>query len=264
MNINDDINYVENIIRRANSILNECVESNERWDDVKEFLANMVKTAFHAALSLCAKYSLQMEAKNIQSILAEADDLARVAEYDGTGVFDLYWGSRLYSELNIIKNLYGETTGDEIPLSLNLVIQMIRHTEYAMEAHNKYPRDETDLHKFIENILKPAYPDLLSKPPLPKPIKNFVPDTGIPSLRLLIEYKYLYSKEDASRVADEILADTAGYKSKDWVYFFLVIYEQRRLKSDTEWKDLLRQCGTAKNTWVFVIHGIPTVTDRDN
>ncbi len=257
MSINDDISYVEKIIGDADSLLNECIERNEKWDDVRDFLGNKVKTAFHAALSLCGKYSLPTEARNIERLLSEADDLAQVDEHDGTGLFYLRWGFRLQSELNIIKKLYIETTGAGIPSSLNLVVQITRQAEYTMEGLNKHPDSEKELDEFMENLFKPIYPDLLSTPTLPKPIKNFEPDTGIPSLRLLIEYKYVASKEHVKQVADEILADTAGYKSRDWAYFFFIIYEQRRFMPEEKWNDFLRQCGAAENTWVFVIHGIP-------
>jgi len=261
MSINDDINYVEKLVMNANSLLNECVDGYSKFKDEKQAIAGMVKTAFHAALSLCDKYSLPTEARNIERLLSEADDLVQVDEYDGTGLFYLHWGSRLQSELNIIKNLYVETTGVEIPSSLNLVVQIIRQAEYTMEELNKHPNSEKELDEFMESLFKSIYPQLLSTPTLPKPIKNFEPDTGIPSLRLLIEYKYVASKEHVKQVVDEILADTAGYKSKDWAYFFFIVYEQRRFMSEEKWNDFLRQCGAAENTWVFVIHGIPTVTE---
>ena len=119
-------------------------------------------------------------------------------------LYYLYWGLRLQSELSIIKKLYIETTGAGIPSSLNLVVQIIRQAEYTMEGLNKHPNSEKELDEFMENLFKPIYPDLLSTPTLPKSIKNFEPDTGIPSLRLLIEYKYVASKEQVKKVTDEI------------------------------------------------------------
>ena len=162
--------------------------------------------------------------------------------------------------LDIIQKMYGKDVIGEIPPTLDLVVRIMRQAEYTMEGLNKHPKNERELDEFMENLLKSVYPDLLPSPTLPKPIKNFEPDTGIPSLQLLIEYKYIASKEHVKRVVDEILADTAGYKSRDWSYFFFVIYEQRRFVSEGEWNNLLQKCGTAKNTWAFIIHGIPLAT----
>ncbi len=260
MSINNDIDYVKRIIKEANSVLSECVDGCGKWEDEKELAARSLKKAFSAALSLCTKYSLNTDAESIRSTLAEVDDLVRVDEYGNIGVFYLYWGARLLSHLDIIEKLYGKGFIGEFPASLDLTVQIIRRAEYAMEGLKQYHKNERELDEFIENLLRLIYPDLLTTPTLPKSIKNFEPDTGIPSLQLLIEYKYLASKEDAKRVADEILADTAGYKSGDWSYYLFIIYEQRRFVPEVEWNNLLQQCGTAKNTWTFVIPGVPLVT----
>jgi hypothetical protein len=260
MSISDDIDYIKNIIKQANLILEECVDSGSDWKDERDYAGSLLKKAFNAALSLCAKYSLTTDTQSIRSTLAEAEmnDLTKVDEYDGTGVYYLYWGARLLSHLDIIQKLYGRDVTSEFPATLDLIIRIIRQAEYAMEGLDKYPENETELDGLMENLFKPIYPDLLPTPVVTKPIKNFQPDTGIPSLQLLIEYKYVASKEDVKRIVDEVLADTLGYKSKDWVYFFFVIYERRRFMPEATWNTLLQQCGTARNTWIFVIHGIPT------
>jgi hypothetical protein len=91
--------------------------------------------------------------------------------------------------------------------------------------------------------------------PRGKAIKSFVPDTGLPPVRTLIEYKFVESAEDAKRVSDEILADTRGYVSKEWDKFIYVVYEARRVKRETEWEQLLRISGIGDNTRIIVISG---------
>ncbi len=60
-----------------------------------------------------------------------------------------------------------------------------------------------------------------------------------------------------SRVADELLADTRGYHSRDWDSFIYVIYETTRVKPEVEWKNLLRECGIDDRISVIVISGEP-------
>jgi hypothetical protein len=95
----------------------------------------------------------------------------------------------------------------------------------------------------------------MHKPPVPKAVKYFIPDTGLPSMRTLVEYKFVPSEKDASRIANEILADTRGYKSNEWDRFVFLIYETHRFRRESEWNQLLEQCGTAHNAQAIVICG---------
>ncbi len=116
---------------------------------------------------------------------------------------------------------------------------------------------EAAVHARIEAILRCVFPDLVHKPRLGKPVKNFEPDTGIPSIRTLIEYKFLSSDSQVGPVADQLLADTQGYKSKDWDSFVYVIYETQRFRSEAQWRELLRSCGVDQSTTVVVLSGHP-------
>jgi len=98
---------------------------------------------------------------------------------------------------------------------------------------------------------------LKHKPSLTKPIKNFEPDTGLPSIKTLIEFKFISDDKAAKDIAEEILADTRGYYSKEWKQFLYVIYETHRIRPESEWNELLRQCGVDDNTNVIVLCGTP-------
>lgn len=140
------------------------------------------------------------------------------------------------------------------------LLQIIRDIHYVIT--DKYlfpttPANEKDVHLRIEGILKCVFPDLKHKPSLTKQIKNFKPDTGIPSIETLIEYKFLSRREDIPKIADEILADTRGYTSRDWNHFLYVIYETNRFMPEKDWKQLLRQSSVPKNTTAIVLSGEP-------
>ena len=141
------------------------------------------------------------------------------------------------------------------------VLQILRDIHYTITNRAlfvKVPQNEKDVHIRIEGILKCVFPDLKHKPTLTKPIKNFEPDTGIPSIRTLIEYKFLSRPEDVKVVVDEVLADTRGYTSRDWSHFIYVIYETNRFRPEKEWVQLLRSSGVPENTDIVVLSGEPS------
>jgi len=140
------------------------------------------------------------------------------------------------------------------------VFQIVRDIHYVITDKAVFrttPADETDVHLRIEGILKCVFPDLKHKPTLTKQIKNFVPDTGIPSVQTLVEYKFLATAQDVPRIADEVLADTRGYTSRDWTRFLYVIYETHRFRTENQWNQLLRESGVPENTVVVVLSGEP-------
>lgn len=143
------------------------------------------------------------------------------------------------------------------------LLQIIRDIHYVITDEALFqtvPSCENDIHLRIEGILKCVFPDLKHKPSLTKHIKNFEPDTGIPSLETLIEYKYLSKKVDVPIIADQILADTRGYTSKDWNRFLYVVYETNRFRTEKDWNLFLEQSGVPKNTTVVVLSGEPAPT----
>lgn len=138
------------------------------------------------------------------------------------------------------------------------VESILRAATYPLCDPNLFdspPPDEATVHRRIEGILRCIFPVLLHKPRLVKPIKHFEPDTGIPAINTLIEYKYLSSPGQVTKMADEILADTRGYISKEWTSFIYVIYETARFRPENEWRQLLRECDIDSRTTVVVVQG---------
>jgi hypothetical protein len=143
------------------------------------------------------------------------------------------------------------------------VTEIIRATAYPItdkQLFGTVPASEDEVHRRIEGVLRCVFPDLKHKPVLTKPIKNFEPDTGLPSIRTLIEYKFVRRSADVPVIADQILADTRGYVSRDWATFLYVIYETRRFRPEHEWNALLRDCGATSSTTAIVLSGEAPLT----
>lgn len=145
------------------------------------------------------------------------------------------------------------------------LVSILRESTYAITDRRAFgtpPSGEDSFHYRIEALLRCVFPDLRHKPKLTKPIKNFEPDTGIASIETLIEYKFIDHASQVPLIADQILADTRGYTSKDWRSFVYVIYETERFKPESEWRQLLRDCEVPTNTSVVVLTGSPPAKRR--
>jgi len=162
----------------------------------------------------------------------------------------------------VVESFYPREDDTKVTKDLLQIIRDIHYVITDKDLFRTIPANENDVHLRIEGILKCVFPDLKHKPTLTKQIKNFEPDTGIPSIDTLIEYKFLSKRQDVPIIADQVLADTRGYTSRDWHRFLYVIYETHRFKTETDWNELLRQSGVPANTTAVVLSGEPTKPKR--
>ncbi|MBU2009222.1 MAG: hypothetical protein KJ624_05215 [Chloroflexi bacterium] len=165
--------------------------------------------------------------------------------------------SRLRKFLGAVEQFFPQKEPTIISKDLLQIIRDINYTITDKELFRGVPQTERDVHIRIEGILKCVFPDLKHKPALTKQIKNFEPDTGIPSIQTLIEYKFLSSAKDVPAIVEEILADTRGYASKEWGRLIYVIYETNRFWTEKAWIQMLRESGVPENTTIVVLSGEP-------
>jgi len=170
--------------------------------------------------------------------------------------------SRLRQYLHAIRSFFPQEDQTKVTKDLLQIIRDIHYVITNKALFGGAPRSESDVHIRIEGILKCVFPDLKHKPALTKSIKNFEPDTGIPSISTLIEYKFLSRSKDVPAIADQVLADTRGYVSKDWTRLLYVVYETNRFKPEKEWRQLLLQSGVPENTSIVVLSGEPLPKKR--
>lgn len=226
------------------------------FDEDKDIAGYYAESAFVAVLILLEHLNLAEVYKNV-SILFE---LAKKNGFTDSamGIDEPYIVSieKLRMIVDGISILYG--LGDSTTSEMHEIKAIIKQALYVIcdvALFKSQPKNEADVHDRIESILKCYFSDLKRKPSLTKPIKNFEPDTGIPSTKTLIEYKFVNSKKDAKLVVDQILADTNGYKSPQWKNLLFVIYETHRVLPEKDWKALLHQCELRDNYDIVVLPG---------
>ena len=257
INLEESLKEIHNLITRANEILEDNPAlGNNGYDTPEELVHYYIKTSFIHTLTLLDRLELSRTYEQVYKLFEKAAKEGFINKNMGDQGFYLIWGEEIYTFLMSIANSYNVHPFSEIILSN--VISILRSTLYSItdrKIFEQSPSSEKDVHERIEAVLRCIFPTLKNKPTITKPIKNFIPDTGLPSIRTLIEYKFISSVEDSKRVTDEVLADTRGYSGKDWDKFIFVIYETARIKPETEWNNMLSECGVPNNTKIIVLPG---------
>ena len=211
--ISSAIAAIETSIREAQRYCDKYHYENQDDGDLESF-RYYVERSFYEVLVLADKLNLRATYDLAATDFESAKNLgfSETESYEG----EIYpkWTGRVRLIADAIASSYGlaKTTQSEVQ-DLKAILKRAVYVICDTALFARAPASEADVHVRLEAILKCQYPDLKSKPSLTKPIKNFEPDTGLPSAKTLLEYKYISSTADAKRVADEILADASGYRS---------------------------------------------------
>ncbi len=175
-----------------------------------------LETAFAQMRLFLEAAGLLETLKEVQQLGADASkNWTETAFDDEVGEEFLLWGGRLYRYLSALEAVFAEP---KVSVVSKDVIEILRATQYSITDKSCFPGppvNETDVHNRIEAVLRCVFPTLLHKPQITKQIKHFQPDTGLPDIGTLIEYKFIGNAGEEKRVADEILADTRGYVSRE-------------------------------------------------
>ncbi len=105
--------------------------------------------------------------------------------------------------------------------------------------------DEKTLQEFIYPILKSQFPDLEDEMHFSSyAASKYIPDFGIPSLKLIIEAKYLRRKADWKTFQRQIHDDILGYSNSSQIYkkiIFFIYKDSHIIEPDKFRKDLIRK-----------------------
>lgn len=248
------IQSLESQLSKASMQFDEWVHTENDWYDPSWHL----ESCFLHLLIICESLNLNEFHKMIQSeYLSFKESKKGFSDIGFSPDGDPYPRAigriRCYSRA--LENLFINNKETTITKDLLQIIRDIHYVITDTSVFSNIPENEDDVHVRIEAVLKCVFPDLKHKPVLTKQIKNFIPDTGIPSLQTLIEYKYLSKKSDVGIVADQLLADTRGYVNKEWKRFLYVIYETHRFRTEKDWNLFLREAEVSNETSIVVLGG---------
>lgn len=256
-NLAESLKQIHELLKKADTVLEENPHRGKDDYDVPEMqIDHYIESAFIHTLVLLDKLNLSRTYGQFRQAFEKAKKEGFDEKQPGVNEPYLKWSAEIYDFLQAIGNSYN--VHPFYNLISKDIISILRATLYSITDKSIFsspPSRESEVHSRIEAVLKCVFPDLKHKPSITKPIKNFEPDTGLPSVRTLIEYKFISDQNEAKRVSDEVLADTRAYFSRDWERFIYVIYEESRIKPEFEWVQMLKECGVPSNTQILVLPG---------
>lgn len=190
----------------------------------------------------------------------EADPLA-----SRMGVDDpfLVHADEARSIVRMVRDVHLPTSRHDVAVaSVDALLDILRRCETYILSRNAFgfvPAREEDVHQRIQGLLECSFPDVEPRPPLPSMggIKSFIPDTGIRSLRTVIDYKFIEDRGEGKNVLDEIFADISGYQSDAYDTFVFVIYETTRAFSEEKWITAIERAKPGTRVAVIVLKGTP-------
>jgi hypothetical protein len=246
-------------IGKADVFFNRAIQGDEWGHDNAAWYLEL---AYAQLLTLAEALGLPILRADILQVLEEARAGMTSADVDPDGEPHLKWASPARRYMRSLQSTYASESSRTVTKDVESILRAATYPLSDPLLFGAPPDNESTLHARLEGILRCIFPDLRHKPRLTKPIKHFEPDTGIPSIGTLLEYKYLSSDDQVAAMADELLADTRGYESKDWTSFIYVIYEAARIRPESEWRQLLRDCGVDARTSIIVLSGERDASDR--
>ncbi len=255
--VSEAVASIEKCLQEANIYYSKGDNYDPRdRNEEHEIAEYYVERAFIGLLVLVEHLGLVVTHQQITTLFEKAKKEGFLQSNMGSEEPYLVWCEKIRMFVDAISGAHGlgETGASEIR-DLKAIMKRAVYVICDTSIFPHVPKNESDVHNRLEAILKCHFQDLKRKPALTKPIKNFEPDTGIPSTKTLIEYKFVNTKAEAKRVVDEILTDTSGYRSPQWRSLLFVIYETHRVLPEEEWLQLLKECDLEENYDVIVLSG---------
>ena len=266
----DQREQIESLLANLNETASTAHETWERAEmglgdpmyDTREHAAWCIENAFLQLLVATEMLRLDALRELVLEDLAKAKEEGFAKGKMGPDEPYSAWMARHRQYTLALEALGHAPTEQRVAKDLTSILRATIYPITDDKLFGSPPSSEAEVHDRIEGVLRCVFPDLKRKPALTKAIKNFEPDTGLRSIGTLIEYKFIDRKSIAPAIADQILADTRGYVSKQWSTFIYVIYETGRFRPESEWNQLLRDCGIPQSTSVVVLSGVPKPVSR--
>jgi hypothetical protein len=242
------LDSISESVGKADSAFDAMFDVQEQWERQQkaDSAASYVELAYVKLQCLCEVLELPLLRNDVSKSMVVAGENGFIATDTHPGGDSYLLAPRsIMKHVFALRSIFLTEPSQTITKDLETILRAMTYSIVDRNAFGEAPFNEEEVHHRVEAVLRCIFPDLLHKPRITKQIKHFEPDTGIPSIRTLIEYKFVNDENDCKRVADEILADTRGYASPDWQGLIFVFYETRPLRSEVQWRQMLRTCDVA-------------------
>jgi hypothetical protein len=233
-------------------------ERDNPWSE--ESAAWQLKKAYTTLLAMAEALGMPTLRAEIAAVFATAREAGLTEnEPDPDGDPFLKWAAPASLFADALRTTFAVEPSRTITKDLESILRASTYAITDTTVFGGPPGDEAELHRRLEAVLRCLFPDLITKPRLGKPIRHFIPDTGLPSLKTLLEYKFQVDSGSSARIVEEILTDTRGYHSSEWDSIIFVVYETARFQSELQWRQMLRAAGVGETMTVVVLSGSPPI-----
>lgn len=238
-----------------------CKDTEYLYDNLTEFLEDLpdIKhvTIFLITFSLLNKENdkleirLQTYDKNYVSIEINYKNRKSSEKYIDELAAILKVNTYKYNPLSETRN--------EIKEKITECSTVLNNCQNYHSRRNQQIKDEKDVQSFLYPILKSHFEDLEDEFFLPKYAGiSYKPDFGIPSIKLLIEIKFLRQKSDLKKIQKEIIDDSVGYikSSNKYKEIIVYIYNHKNLPVEEKYTKDLEKINVIRK--VLISPGIST------
>lgn len=130
--------------------------------------------------------------------------------------------------------------------------RILRETAMLVRRREIIPKGELDVQAVMHDYLAAFFTEYTRNIAIPKVIKTFKPDGGVPDLKAAIEFKYAASETELREALSGIYEDMAGYSgSADWTRFYSVLYQTEPFVSDNRFNKAISRGGS--HSWTSIV-----------
>ena len=135
---------------------------------------------------------------------------------------------------------------------------ILQHTSKIISDAKLEPTNEVAVRNKILEVTSYSFTDAYKEPKLPKSVKTYQGDIGVPSINAVAEYKFAKTKEEMKTCLDGIYTDMYGYSGhQEWRHFFAVLYMADHFYTQLHVEREFRIVG-AKSNWTPIVLVGPT------
>jgi hypothetical protein len=174
----------------------------------------------------------------------------------------------LYSEaLSIAKSCFSPLramTDAHAITAQGVLRNVISKTAVILGNKGMAPKSETEVRNAVLEVCSYSFPDAIKEVSIPKILKHYKGDLGIPSLRTMVEFKYIDSYDEMKAALDGVYADMKGYKYPDWETFYGVFYMTGPFYTQEDVEHEFKFVGADRSWTPIVVQGPGARTRKAN
>lgn len=125
---------------------------------------------------------------------------------------------------------------------------VLLNTGKIVQDSGLVPKTEADVRNAVLRVCQYAFPDAKRETPIFQRISHYKADVTVESLRAVVEFKFVDSREEMKTALDGVYADMRGYRSAAWESFYSVFYMTGPFFTEQEIDEEFRYVG-ADRTW---------------